>query len=115
MLFVGSQSIAADDANLFVSGAPPLENGLFLYGMNQTSLPVGDGVLCINNVFYRIFPAVQVDMFGLTSLHIPITNPPVPAAQITSGSTWNFQFWYRDGGGAIGNNLSDAIEIDFCD
>lgn len=30
-------------------------------------------------------------------------------------STWNFQFWYRDGaGGPFGFNLSDGLEVTFC-
>ena len=33
---------------------------------------------------------------------------------ITAGSTWNFQAWYRDpAGGGTSFNLSDAIEILF--
>jgi len=36
--------------------------------------------------------------------------------QITSGSTWNFQAWYRDpaAGGAM-FNTSDALRATFCD
>ena len=43
------------------------------------------------------------------------TNPPQAAGQITVGSTWNFQFRYRDpaAGGAY-FNLSDGLEITFC-
>ena len=40
--------------------------------------------------------------------------PPSPATQITAGSTWNFQNWFRDpaAGGAF-FNLSDGLEITF--
>jgi hypothetical protein len=37
---------------------------------------------------------------------------------ITPGSTWFFQFWFRDptstGGGPTGVNLSTALEVTFC-
>ena len=34
---------------------------------------------------------------------------------ITAGSTWNFQFWYRDPqGGPNGFNLSDGMRVTFC-
>ena len=35
--------------------------------------------------------------------------------QISAGSTWNFQFWYRDpAGGGAGFNLSDGLQLTFC-
>ncbi|MCP3917573.1 MAG: hypothetical protein GY711_18670 [bacterium] len=116
MSFFGTQSISADDANLFVGGAPAFQFGLFLYGLNQTTLPVGDGTLCVDNTFYRIQPALQTDLLGQAVLQLDFANPPAPAAQINPGSTWNFQFWYRDpSGGPAGNNLSNALRIEFCD
>ncbi len=47
-----------------------------------------------------------------------MTNPPAPSGQVTAGSTWNYQFWYRDppggGGGPAGFNLSNGMSITFC-
>ncbi|MDP6954680.1 MAG: hypothetical protein QF599_01795, partial [Planctomycetota bacterium] len=42
--------------------------------------------------------------------------PPQPAGAIAAGSTWRFQFWYRDAasGTAEPFNFSDALEITFC-
>jgi hypothetical protein len=38
-----------------------------------------------------------------------------PGATITAGSTWNFQFWYRNpAAGGAGFNLSDGLSIRFC-
>jgi hypothetical protein len=35
---------------------------------------------------------------------------------LVPGSTWNFQFWYRDSKGPLqsGFNLSDALTATFC-
>jgi hypothetical protein len=42
------------------------------------------------------------------------TSPPSAATQITAGSTWNFQAWFRDpaAGGAF-FNLSDGLNLTF--
>ena len=42
------------------------------------------------------------------------TNPPSAATQITAGSTWNFQAWFRDpaAGGAF-FDLSDGLCLTF--
>jgi hypothetical protein len=44
--------------------------------------------------------------------------PPIhdlAAGQITAGSTWNFQFWFRDPvAGGASFNLSDGLEVTFC-
>ena len=47
---------------------------------------------------------------------LDITDPPSPSGQITVGSSWNFQFWYRDpaGPGGTGFNLSDGLHAIFC-
>ncbi len=100
---------------LLVFNCPVNEFGLFLYGANQGSLPVGNGTLCIGNPFHRL-PVVQTDLLGSASFALDFTNPPSPPAQIDPGTTWNFQFWYRDAGGQPAlNNLSDALEIQFCE
>jgi len=45
-----------------------------------------------------------------------IVNLQAPNSLITGAGVWNFQFWYRDpAGGPAGFNLSDAIQVNFCD
>ena len=42
--------------------------------------------------------------------------PPNPNGQITVGSSWAFQYWYRDPGfGSAGFNFSDGLWVTFCD
>jgi len=58
---------------------------------------------------------VSTDMFGNVVDPLDITNPPEASGQIFAGSTWNFQFWYRDPlGGPAGFNFSDGLEVPFC-
>ncbi len=110
----GSVSIAANDLVLTVSEAPPGQYGIFFYGQGQTQSPVGDGYLCINSNFGR-FSVVQTDSGGEASFWVDYDNPPGGGGTITPGSSWCFQFWYRDPGfGSAGNNLSDAFEALFC-
>ena len=46
---------------------------------------------------------------------VDFEDPTQPTSQITPGSTWYFQFWYRDsaaGGAAF--NLSNGLSATFC-
>ena len=110
--FGGSQSVSANDVNLFVSNAPAFTFGLFFYGLSQANVPGGDGIICVGSPFYRL-PPVQADVFGVAGYHYNIALPPTPAATITPGTTWNFSFWFRQMSPA-GYNFSDAISIPFC-
>jgi hypothetical protein len=59
---------------------------------------------------------IVTDSFGDGSYEFDFTDPALPTAQIASGDEWNFQFWYRDPvGGGANFNLSDALEITFCE
>mgnify|MGYP000420898215 CR=1 FL=1 len=51
-------------------------------------------------------------------ISIDFTQEPVSSGPLamTPFSTWNFQFWFRDPqGGQVGFNLTDALEVTFCD
>ena len=110
----GGTSIAANDLTLRCSGAPPFQNGIFFYGPQETAVLFGDGVLCVTGGLLR-FPTVTVDGLGAAAYGLDITDPPQASGQITAGSTWYFQFWYRDpAGGGSGFNLSDALAATFC-
>ncbi len=112
--YAGSNSVAANDLVLTAQAAASDQFGLFYYGPNQISIPFGEGVRCVGGKVYRLW-VVSTDMFGNVVDPLDITNPPEASGQIFAGSTWNFQFWYRDPlGGPAGFNFSDGLEVPFC-
>ncbi len=108
----GCTSVAAND--LVLSAAPvPNQPGLFYYGPNQTQVPFGNGFRCVGGP--QVFRLdVSVASGNVLSHSLDIANPPAASGQITPGSTWNFQAWFRDpaAGGAF-FNLSDALSLTF--
>ena len=115
--YTGSLSISAADTALQVSGGPAGKVGLFLYGSTAVQYPFGDGYLClspISGAFFRIPSPQLLDANGACDM--PLDFGALPAAgPIHSGSTWNFQFWFRDpAAGGSGFNLSDAMTLNFC-
>ena len=109
---VGSTSVAANDV-LLRAATVPQQPGIFYYGVNQVQLPFGNGFRCVGGTIGR-FGFTTPDAAGVLSWTIDITDPPTAGTQITPGSTWNFQAWFRDpaaGGGLF--NLSDGLSISF--
>ncbi len=107
----GSASVAAND--LLLSAEPvPNQPGIFFYGPQQTSVPFGNGTLCIAGQIGRL-DVVNATGNVMTFL-LDNTSPPSAATQITAGSTWNFQAWFRDpaAGGAF-FDLSDGLSVVF--
>lgn len=109
----GSSSFGANDFTVFASGNPANQNGIFFMGANEISTPFGNGVLCVSGTLTR-YPVVQTDAFGVVSFYVDNTIPPA-LGKIVSGSTWKWQFWYRDpaDGGAF-FNLSDGLSATYC-
>ena len=99
----------------FFEFAPRLqagESGIFLYGPQQASVPFGNGFLCIAGQIGRL-DVVNATGNVMTFL-VDNTSPPSAATQITAGSTWSFQAWFRDpaAGGAF-FDLSDGLSVTF--
>lgn len=110
----GSASLAANDLVLQVGGGVPNQFGLFFYGPEPAAVPLGDGVLCVGGASWRL-PVLTTDGAGAASQALDVTQPPNPAATITAGSRWYFQFWFRDpASGGAGFNFSDSLAVDFC-
>jgi hypothetical protein len=110
----GSVSLAANDLTLRVDSARPFQFGLFFYSDSATSVPFGDGVLCVapgSFGFVRTAP-VQADLFGTASHDLDLATSPF----LTAGQRFRFQFWYRDPGGPGGNgyNTSNGLVAEFC-
>jgi len=108
----GSLSISTNNFRLQAYDAPPNASALFFFGPNETFAPFGNGFRCIGSPVTR-FPVVQLDAFGAVTYVLDFTSGS--AAQITPGSSWSFQLWYRNpAGGGAGFNLSDGRRVRFC-
>lgn len=109
----GSTSLAAQDFELRSAGLPAGQPGLFFYGSAQVQVPFGDGFRCVGGQVFRL-GTVTTDAGGQASLLVDYAAPPEPAGQITAGSQWNFQLWYRDPASlASGFNLTDGLSASF--
>jgi N-dimethylarginine dimethylaminohydrolase len=108
----GSASIAANDLVLHAQNVPKKTFGIFFYGNTQKQIPFGHGYLCVGSTVQlaRLGPPVNSGVGGELVRALDVTAPPNPSAQITAGSTWNFQAWFRDGASF---DLSDAQQITF--
>jgi len=107
----GSASVAAND--LLLRAEPvPNQPGIFFYGAGQTSVPFGNGTLCVAGQIARL-DVVNATGNVMTFL-LDNTSPPSAATQITPGSTWYFQAWFRDpmAGGSF-FDLSDGLSVTF--
>jgi hypothetical protein len=115
----GSLSVSGADLSFDCYGLPNNQYGVFYYGAAQTSTAFGNGVRCVaaGGVGTFRLPVVQSDSFGSVSYAVDFTAPPVSsgAGAFTAGSTWYFQYWYRDPqAGGANFNLTDALGGTFC-
>ena len=114
----GTTHVSHDNLLLLAAGAPAGQFGLFYYGPEAVQVPFGDGYRCVGGGatgLFRLYPPVQIDGSGAAAHALDYDNPPTPAGQITPGSTWYFQFWYRDpAASGAGFNFSDACALSFC-
>ncbi len=109
----GSASIAANDFSVVSDSNPPNKNGIFFMGVNEILTPFGNGFLCLSGSLTR-YNVVQTDVFGSVTMDVDNTVPPA-LGKIVSGSTWKWQFWYRDpAGGGAAFNLSDGLSVTYC-
>ncbi len=108
----GTGSIAANDLTLFAGFVPDESTALFFYGQNQAHAPFGNGWRCVGGNLYLLRPVVRA-VAGWLILAVDYQNLPV-GGQITAGSTWHFQAWFRDApaGGSYFDS-SDALSIAF--
>ncbi len=117
----GSLSISANDLVLVAEPCPKHQFGFFFYGSTRVQIPLGHGYLCVGAGtvgLQRLVPVAQVNNQNIARYFVDFTLPPMNsgAGQVFSGSTWNFQFWFRDPpAGSPTYNLTDAVAITFCD
>jgi hypothetical protein len=109
----GSQFITHNDFTLITTGVPPGSAGLYFFGANEVFAPFGNGFRCVSSNISRL-PVINANAFGEAAFQVDYTTPPA-AGKILAGTTWKFQYWYRNpAGGGAGFNLSDGLSVDFC-
>lgn len=106
----GTTSLAANDLLLHGVGGPSGVSGIFFMGSGQTSIPFGNGQFCVGGSVRRVVSA-SVNILGQVAGRVDSAVPSIGA--LTPGSTWNFQYIYRDVAGA-GFNASSALSVVFC-
>jgi hypothetical protein len=115
----GSTSVCAGDFTLQVAAAPANVLGDFYYGPEALQVPFGNGLRCVgggSTGIFRLLPVNNTGASGSAARTLDFSQPPVGSGpgKIQPGSTWCFQFWYRDpAGGGRGFNLSDAVQVTF--
>ena len=112
---VGSTSFTSNDFQLEVNDLVPGQFTLCYYGTNNIQIPFMDGFRCVGGDTKRINPPIQASVTGTLRRDLDLQNQS-GNHQVTPGSTWHFQAWYRDpnGPGGSGANLSDALTATFC-
>jgi len=109
----GTSSIAANNFALVSTGNPAGKPGIFFFGNNAVSNPLGNGTLCAAGGIRRFAPTIS-NSSGVFNRTVDLTNLP-GGAVFTAGQTKRFQQWYRDpAAGNAGFNLSDALAVVFC-
>ena len=114
---LGTTSLSANDLVLQSYNSAPNQNGIFFYGPGLAQNPFGDGFLCVSGAITRANSPTSSDFFGFNQLVVDNTAEPFDAGagQLTAGSTFYIQYWYRDpGAGGSGFNLSDGLQATFC-
>ncbi|MBL8859052.1 MAG: hypothetical protein JNL28_11135 [Planctomycetes bacterium] len=94
----GTTSVATDDLEMLATQLPPFSIGLIFMGPAQTLAPFGDGLRCVGPTIHRLAIA-PADLLGNANFgpgFVALSQSIGGAAQISSGSTFNFQVWYRD-------------------
>ena len=113
----GTTSLSHDDLTLRATGCPANKNGIFFYGAGQTQVPLGNGVRCVTTPVQRLNPPVTTDATGAVDRRLELDAPPFSTGPfaLSAGSTWYFQFWFRDpAAGGANVNLSDGVGCTFC-
>lgn len=114
----GNNSVMLDGLVLRADRLPPTTYALFFMGPAERSpVPLGGGLRCVDAPLYRF-------NLGITNSAGEVHLGPGLAAfaqgqfpaigQITAGSTWRFQGWYRDAfGSCTTSNVTSAVAVTF--
>jgi hypothetical protein len=115
LLATGSTQVASADFQLNAVQLPANLPGVFFVGSTQINTPFGDGVRCAGGAVSRFNPPVSSSSAGVATRVVDMSAPPA-SSLFTPGSTWNFQYWYRDPGGLLSTfNLTDGLSVTWLD
>jgi len=110
--FRGTTSVGTNNLRIYATALPPNQLGFFMLGSQQTQAPLGDGFLCLAGQVSRFLPPHTSNGNGNVSRLLNLANPTSVPETILAGSTWNFQFFYRDAvAGSF--NFTDALQLSF--
>ncbi|MCE9595872.1 MAG: FG-GAP repeat protein [Planctomycetes bacterium] len=116
MAHAGPTSVAQNAFALHAAHGPPGRPGIFFCGQQSAQVPFGEGVLCIGAPITRIGPALYFQTDGTVArpLDLSLVSSSTGTPAFVAGSTWNFQFWYRDPLGGLSHfNTSDGLRATF--
>jgi hypothetical protein len=113
----GPNSITQNSLRFLVNSAPPNQVGSLVYSPGTASIPWGNGVRCISSPFQRLGPILPGDANGFLDRTVNLAVPPLansPSA-VLPGTTWNFQYVYRDpAGGGFNFDTTNGAAVTFC-
>jgi len=113
MEHLGSSSISANDLTLTASDLPPERGCLLFFGSGTLQVPFFDGYRCPSGQTYRLWPTLS-DSQGSVAQALDFAAGPAVLSVIAPGSSWTFQFFYRDTGfGLYGANTTDGMRVGF--
>lgn len=109
----GSAVVTDQDFTLLAHGCPPGTPGIFYFGSLPTEVPFGEGFRCVTGATFRLNPPLVTSLGGNALREVDVFAPPA-LGNLLPGTSWYFQFWFRDpSGGPAGFNLSNAVRVDF--
>ena len=110
----GSADSIANNLRLLVTDLPGGEFGAYFYGDMAQNVPFGNGFSCVGGQV-AAFPVQVAGGAGRVPLEIDNASLPAGGGALAAGSSWNFQYVYRDTASMMGAtfNTSDALTITF--
>ncbi|MCY3001817.1 MAG: hypothetical protein NTV21_08435 [Planctomycetota bacterium] len=110
----GSVTAGVSDFRLVVTGAPANRLGLLAMGASATSIPFGDGTLCVGAQLPGSPEPLPLDADGRALRSFDFSSPLGLDSAVTLGSTWRFQVLYRDPASiGAGFNTTDMLTATF--
>jgi hypothetical protein len=113
--FSGSLVLEQQSFTLSVTGQTihAASFGMFTYGTQPTNVPFGNGYLCVSPFAPGIY-RMPTQALTQPTLLLAMEDASAQFALLTPGSSWYFQFWYRDpNAGGSNFNLSNGLHVIF--